>query len=151
MRGKSPASFGKRIEHWIISLMLKEGMEVYVPLVDDHAVDAVVIRPDGTTALIQVKAHSEGVVPEGAAQFSVRRPEPEKGRKDYWYVFYSERFDRMWIMTSEEFKKNSKPTRTGKYRGLRYIRFSGKRQGPLDSYVDVDKNFRRIRGQRSKS
>ena len=42
------AGFGKRIEYWIIGRMLKEGLDVYVPLVDDHAVDAIVKRSDGT-------------------------------------------------------------------------------------------------------
>jgi hypothetical protein len=36
------ASFGKRIEYWIIGQMLKEGLDVYVPLVDDDAIDAVI-------------------------------------------------------------------------------------------------------------
>jgi hypothetical protein len=40
------SGFGKRIEYWVIGLMLKEGMDVYVPLVDDHAVDAIVRRKD---------------------------------------------------------------------------------------------------------
>jgi len=36
------AGFGERIEYWIIGRMLKEGLDVYVPLVDDDAIDAVV-------------------------------------------------------------------------------------------------------------
>jgi hypothetical protein len=44
------AGFGKRIEYWVIGKMLKEGMDVYVPLVDDHAVDAIVKRSNGTIA-----------------------------------------------------------------------------------------------------
>ena len=34
---RSSAGFGRRIEYWIIGRMLKEGMDVYVPFVDDHA------------------------------------------------------------------------------------------------------------------
>ena len=56
------AGFGKRIEYWIIGCMLKEGLDVYVPLVDDHAVDAIIKRHDGSTALIQIKARSKDVV-----------------------------------------------------------------------------------------
>jgi hypothetical protein len=48
------AGFGKRIEYWVIGLMLKEGLDVYVPLVDDFGVDAVVRRKDGTYAEIQI-------------------------------------------------------------------------------------------------
>jgi hypothetical protein len=34
------AGFGKRMEHWIIGKMLKEGLDVYVLLVDDFGIDA---------------------------------------------------------------------------------------------------------------
>lgn len=36
------AGFGKRMEHWIVGRMLKEGLDVYLPLVDDDAIDAVI-------------------------------------------------------------------------------------------------------------
>ena len=35
------AGFGKRIEYMLIGKMLMEGLDVYVPLVDDHGVDCV--------------------------------------------------------------------------------------------------------------
>ena len=41
------AGFGKRIEYWIIGNMLKEGLDVYVPMVDDDAVDVVIKKKDG--------------------------------------------------------------------------------------------------------
>ena len=44
------ASFGKRIEHFLIGQMLKEGLDVYLPVVDDKGIDAVVRRPDGSFA-----------------------------------------------------------------------------------------------------
>lgn len=42
------AGLGKRIEYWIAGLMLKEGIDVYMPLIDDNGIDAVVRRDDGT-------------------------------------------------------------------------------------------------------
>lgn len=36
------AGFGKRIEYWSVGLMLKQSMDVYLPLVDDDAIDAVI-------------------------------------------------------------------------------------------------------------
>jgi len=36
------AAFGKRIEYYIVGLMLKEGLDVDMPLVDVDAIDAVV-------------------------------------------------------------------------------------------------------------
>ena len=47
MRYRHTAGFGKRIEFWIIGEMLKQGLDVYIPLVDDNAIDAVVRRQDG--------------------------------------------------------------------------------------------------------
>jgi hypothetical protein len=51
-----------QIDYWVIGRMLKEGMDVYVPLVDDHAVDAIIGRKDGSTALVQIKARPRDVV-----------------------------------------------------------------------------------------
>jgi hypothetical protein len=56
MRFRHLAGFGKRIEYWIIGQMLKQGLDVYVPLVDDNAVDAIVRRRNGTFAEVQIKA-----------------------------------------------------------------------------------------------
>jgi hypothetical protein len=98
---RNSAAFGKRIEYWIIGRMLKEGIDVYVPLVDDHAVDAIIKRQDGSTALIQIKARSKEVVAGDAALFAAI-PHDEV-RLNYWFVFYSERMDMTWIMSSAEF------------------------------------------------
>ena len=41
------ASFGKRMEYKIIAEMLLEDLDIYMPLVDDDAVDAVVGHEPG--------------------------------------------------------------------------------------------------------
>lgn len=123
---RSSASFGKRIEYWIIGRMLKEGIDVYVPLVDDHAVDAIIKRKDGSTALIQIKARSKDVVAGDAALFAAI-PHDEV-RLNYWFVFYSERMDKTWVMTSTEFDKEAVKNKSGKNIGLRSIWFNGKRK-----------------------
>jgi hypothetical protein len=125
---RNSAAFGKRIEYWIIGRMLKEGLDVYVPLVDDHAVDAIIKRRDGSTALIQIKARSKSVVFGDAALFAAI-PHDEV-RLNYWFVFYSERMDMMWIMTSEEFSSHSVVNVSGKNKGLRAVWFNGKRKDP---------------------
>lgn len=50
------AGFGKRIEYWIIGNMLKEGLDVYIPMVDDDAIDAVIRRKDESFITVQIKA-----------------------------------------------------------------------------------------------
>ena len=116
------AGFGKRMEYWIIGRMLKEGLDVYVPLVDDDAIDAVVRRPDGRFLTVQIKARSRGVADRDAALFAAIEHEI---RDNYWWVFYSERMDMMWILTSAEFLAASVQNKTGKNQGKRSIWFNG--------------------------
>jgi hypothetical protein len=102
-------------------MMLKEGLDVYVPLVDDRGVDAIVRRRDGSFVEVQIKACSKNNT--DAAQFSaIFHPEP---RKNYWFVFYSERLDKIWLMTSQEFLQHASQNKSGKYTGDRSILFSG--------------------------
>ncbi len=67
---RNSAAFGKRIEFYVVGLMLKEGLDVYLPLVDDDAVDAVVKRPDGRFVEIQIKARSKNAKFGDAALFA---------------------------------------------------------------------------------
>jgi hypothetical protein len=153
---RNSAGFGKRIEYWIIGRMLKEGMDVYVPLVDDHAVDAIVRRADGSIALIQIKARSREVVEKDAALFAAIVHEH---REDYWFVFYSERLDLMWIMSSPEFIEHAVQNKTGKNAGKRSVWFNGARRnkatGKLEEYCKpqwekfLASDFRRIRSPAS--
>ena len=83
-------------------------------------------RSDGTVAQIQIKARSRDVI-EGDAALFAAIPHPEE-REDYWFVFYSERMDALWIMTSTEFRKESVQNKTDKNKGLRGIWFNGTRK-----------------------
>jgi hypothetical protein len=136
MRFRHSAGFGKRIEFWIIGLMLKEGLEVFVPLVDDNAIDAVIRRPDGSFVEVQIKARSNDVAPGDAALFAAI---PHELRQNYCFVFYSERLHKMWIMTSDEFIREAVQNKTGKNAGKRSIWFNGKRinskTGGYDEHV----------------
>jgi hypothetical protein len=117
------AAFGKRIEFYVVGLMLKEGLDVYLPLVDDDAIDAVIKRPDGRFVEVQIKARSKSVIFGDAALFAAMTHEP---RKNYWFVFYSDRMDKLWIMSSKEFVEEAHQNKTGKNAGKRSIWFNGK-------------------------
>lgn len=117
------AAFGKRIEYYIVGLMLKQGLDVYLPLVDDDAIDAVVKKPDGSFVEVQIKARSNSVNFGAAALFAALTHEY---RPNYWFVFYSERMDKIWILSSREFIKESVQNKTGKNTGKRAIWFNGK-------------------------
>ena len=53
-RFRDLASFGKRMEYKIIAEMLLEDLDIYMPLVDDDAIDAVVKKPDGNFVEVQI-------------------------------------------------------------------------------------------------
>lgn len=117
------AAFGKRIEYYVIGLMLKEGLDVFLPMVDDDAIDAVIKKPNGTFVEVQIKARSIDNKFGSAALFAGIPHEP---RPNYWFVFYSERMDTRWILSSEEFVKEANQNKTGKNAGKRSIHFNGK-------------------------
>ena len=135
------------MEYYVVGLMLKEGLDVYLPLVDDDAIDAVVKRPDGRFVEVQIKARSKTVTFGDAALFAALTHEP---RKNYWFVFYSERIDTIWIMSSNEFIFESNQNKNGKNVGKRSIWFNGKNSKNVTEHVKpqfekyVAKNFRRI-------
>ena len=148
---RNTAAFGKRMEYWIIGRMLKEGLDLYLPLVDDDAIDAVVRRPDGKFVTVQIKARSKDVIEGDAALFAAI---PHEIREIYWWVFYSERMDMTWVMTSSEFVAASVQNKTGKNKGKRSIWFNGTRKdkvkGGREEYCKpqfekfIAKDFRRL-------
>ena len=122
------AGFGKRMEYNLIGKMLMEGLDCYVPLVDDHGVDCVIKRSDGTFIEIQIKARSSSVTDGDAALFAAITHDY---RPNFYFVFYSERLDNtMWILSSEEFLKECVTNKTGKNTGKRSIWFNGNRIDP---------------------
>ena len=120
---RNTASFGKRIEYYIVGLMLKDGLDVYMPLVDDDAIDAVVKKPDGNFVEVQIKPRSKNVKFGSAGLFAALKHEY---RKNYWFVFYSERMDTTWIMSSKEFIEEARQNKSGKNKGKRTIWFNGR-------------------------
>lgn len=128
--------FGKRIEYWVVGLMLKQGLDVYLPLVDDNAIDAVIKRPDGSFIEVQIKARSKTVVLGDGALFAAITHEI---RQNYWFVFYSERLDTIWVMSSDEFIAEAVQNKSGVNVGKRSLWFNGtkmnKVSGEREEYI----------------
>lgn len=120
---RNSAAFGKRIEYYVIGLMLKEGLDVYLPMVDDDAIDAVIKKSDGSFVEVQIKARSNDNKFGAAALFAGISHEY---RKNYWFIFYSERMNTIWILSSKEFVKETIQNKSGKNAGKRSIWFNGK-------------------------
>ena len=121
MSYRHSAGFGKRMEYSIIGKMLMEGLDCYVPLVDGHGVDCVIKRGDGTYIEVQIKARSREVAEGDAALFSAISHER---KENFYFVFYSERLNLTWILSSEEFLKECGTNKTGKNAGKRSIWFN---------------------------
>jgi hypothetical protein len=144
---RNSAAFGKRMEYYIVGLMLKEGLDVYMPLVDDDAIDAVVKKPDGTFVEVQIKARSNGVKFGSAGLFAALTHEY---RPNYWFVFYSERIDTIWIMSSKEFIQEATQNKSGKNKGKGTVWMTGKNTRANTEHVKpqfqkyVVTNFNRI-------
>lgn len=150
------AGFGKRIEYYIIGLMLKEGLDVYVPMVDDDSIDAVIRKEDGSYIEIQIKARSKTVVSGDAALFAALKHNENRVNHDkYYYVFYSERLDKIWILSGDEFVKEAVQNKTGKNKGKRSLWFNGKRKGveyakeKYDRYLSNDFKRFKLKGVKS--
>lgn len=134
------ASFGKRAEYFIIAQMLKEGLDCYVPLVDDDGIDVVVKKDDKTFIMVQIKARSKNAILSDAALFSCIYHEP---RDNYFFIFYSERMQEdttkpfYWILSSKEFLEVSVTNKTGKNIGARSIWFNGCRKNKTSGQKEV--------------
>ena len=116
------AGFGKRMEYNLVGQMLMEGLDVYLPLVDDHGVDCVIKKDDGTFIEIQIKARSSEVTDGDAALFAAIT---HKLTPNFYFVFYSERLKTMWIMSSEEFLNECVTNQNGINKGKHGIWFNG--------------------------
>jgi hypothetical protein len=138
LRFRAVAGFGKRIEFWILGDMIRYGLDMYIPLVDDQGIDAIVRRRDGSFVELQIKARSANVKAGTETLFSVRS---HKVSPNFWFVFYSEKTDQKWIMTSEEFVEEGSQTKTGKYEGLWWIKFDTKRRrgSPRGAITNFDR------------
>lgn len=118
-----------------------------MPLVDDDAIDAVIKRPDGSFVEVQIKARSKEVVFGDAGLFAAMRHEH---RPRYWFVFYAERMEKMWILSSMEFIRESNQNKSGKNTGKRSIWFNGKNTKDNSEHVKpqfekyLANNFNRI-------
>lgn len=135
---RNSAGFGKRMEYKLVGDMLMEGLDCYLPLVDDHGVDCVIKKSDGTFIEVQIKARSKAVKQGDAALFSAIEHEPQK---NFYFVFFSERLTTMWIMSSEEFLSECVTNKNGKNTGKHSISFNGnkvnKNTGKKEEYCSL--------------
>ena len=111
---RNTASFGTRMEFWIIGEMLRQGLDVYRPLVDDMGIDVIIRRPNGSFVEVQIKARSSEEDHAYPASFSGIKCDEQ--RSNYWFIFYVARAPetpKVWLMTADEFKKEARNHKNG--------------------------------------
>lgn len=79
--------------------------------------------------------HEFYVFMEGGFQFSAITHDLTE---NFYFVFYSERLEMMWILSSEEFLKECVTNKTGKNTGKRSIWFNGNRR---DKNTGIKKEY----------
>ena len=84
------------MEYNMVWQMLMEGLDVYLPLVDDHGVDCVIKKEDGTFIEIQIKAGSNAATFGDAGLFVTITHDLTP---NFYFVFVQSG----WILSSEEF------------------------------------------------
>lgn len=99
-----------------------------MPLVDDHGVDCVIKREDGVFIEIQIKARSKDVTDGDAALFSAITHELTP---NFYFVFYSERLEKTWILSSKEFLDECVTNKKGKNIGKHSIWFNGNKKNKV--------------------
>lgn len=143
-RFRDRASFGKRQEYIVIAELLRRGVDVYIPLVDDKQIDCIIRKGAYDYADVQIKARSKDCIPFDAGRFAAMEiPNP---REKYFFIFYSEQADCYWVFPSlrlvELASQNKRGANVGKY----HINLTGwsKKKGqvyPNPKFDDYKNNF----------
>lgn len=138
------ASFGKRQEYIAIAELLKQGYDVYIPLVDDQHIDCVIRRGDHDYVDLQIKARSKDGKPREAGRFAAMNiPNP---RKKYFFLFYSDQIETYWIFPSVVLVNLASQNKKGENVGKYHVNLTGcsKKEGgvyPLAKYSKYQNNF----------
>ena len=117
---------GAAAEHYIISKMLLNGLDVYTPVVDDHGVDLLIRLNNGKIIEIQIKSRSCNVNPSQAALFAAISHTPHN---NYYFVFYSQMLDAIWLLSSADFVREASQNKKGKNKDKYTINLAAKKNG----------------------
>ena len=139
---RNRASFGKRQEYVIISELLKQGSDVYIPMVDDQQIDCIVRRGENDYIDIQIKARSKECSPFDAGRFAamdIREP-----RDNYYFIFYSDQVGCYWVFPSLKLIEVASRNKQGKNVGKYHINLTGlrnKQAYPLSKFDEFKDNL----------
>lgn len=112
MSYRDSASFGKRQEYVVVAELLKRGFDVYMTLVDDQGIDCIIRIDDKTYIDIQIKARSN--IAKQWNLFAAMTIEP---KDNYFFIFYIEKNDTLWVMPSSHVVNNAVTNKNGANKG----------------------------------
>ena len=114
MKYRDSASFGKRQEYSVVAELLKRNFDVYMTLVDDQGIDCVVRLSEKHYLDIQIKARSKDA--KHHHTFAAMSFSP---RKNLFFIFYTEKDDKFWVMPSKDLASICLLNKSGKNKGKR--------------------------------
>jgi len=97
IRDTSP--YRQRMKHYLIGLMLKEELDCFVPLVYDGDTDVLIRKHNGEYIEVCIKLESPPLLVGSVALFDKLR---NKAPNSYYFVFYHEKHDSIFIISAEE-------------------------------------------------
>ena len=137
-RPKNPQQFGRAVEYAVFSKLLMSGGELFLPVVDDDGIDVLVKRP-GDKKFVQVQIKATSLTSNDPGLFAAIS---HSSRPDYWFIFYSEKHDKVWVLSSNEFLKEASVNHPGSKNAGKYTINFGKNGTRLSQYEAKD--FSRI-------
>lgn len=129
---------GQSVEYKIASMLLGEGREIYLPVVDDHGVDMLVAQSQSKTPSyqeLQIKSVSKGGL---FAAITCNNPRP-----NYWFVFYVKSIDKIWLINSTVFVQIASQNKQGKNCG-KYSLSLATKGGKIRHHEYVVKDFSKL-------
>lgn len=138
------AQYAKRIEYLMESRLMSQGLKCFEPCVDDDGTDCVIKTPSGQFFEIQIKARKGEAGTKGIGRFEVRNPEL---RHNYYYLFYAETQDIMWLFSSEQYLKACSRHKSGKNMNKTWIILLNDSGSPAEKYKEFEvkrEDFKKI-------
>ena len=130
---ESSACYARRMELLVISRFMAEGFECFIPAVDDNRTDFVAKTSSGQFFEIQIKARKGEVGKKGIGRFEVKNPEI---RPNYYYLFYAEIPDIMWLFSAQQYVEACSRHKSGKHMNKTWITLLNDSGTPVAKYND---------------
>lgn len=127
------AQYAKRIEYLMESRLMSQGFKCFEPCVDDDGTDCVIKSPSGQFFEIQIKARKGEVGKKGIGRFEVKNPEI---RPNYYYLFYAEIPDIMWLFSAQQYLEACSRHKSGKHMNKTWIVLLNDSGTPVAKYND---------------